>query len=420
VQKVLEEVGFACLGNTTYSLESISNDIICKNLIRLSESHNINVAKDCLQLPFIQIIPKMHKNPISFRPIISSKKCITKQLSKDIGKCLKLLLQNLTKYCNTIYKSTHIQPNWIISNNNPIVSTLDSMSNSRRLKSIATYDFEKLYTNLDHSDITSSMSNVINIGFGNNKRFIKITTYKAYWSTSRTDDHTVDQTQLLQMIDELVNSCYFTVGSSVFKQKIGIPMGTDCAPFLANLFLFSFEFAYTMKLIKSGNYQHANNLRHVYRYIDDITSVNDNNYLQDNYVNIYPPCLNLKKVNGTDDKADVLDVSVVINPGGNCSTTVYDKRDDFTFKIVNFPDLRSNINKNMAYNVYKEEIRRYLRICSSSALFLDKCLQLINNLKSKGYSKKDLYTNIRKVLRKDKKFDTYQVSVKLFLTKLFS
>ena len=32
---------------------------------------------------------------------------------------------------------------------------------------------------------------------------------------------------------------YDVCGDSLFKQKIGIPMGTDCAPFLANLFLFA-------------------------------------------------------------------------------------------------------------------------------------------------------------------------------------
>ena len=44
------------------------------------------------------------------------------------------------------------------------------------------------------------------------------------------------------MLTWLIDNIYVTFGNKVFRQQIGIPMGTDCAPFLANLFLFSYEF----------------------------------------------------------------------------------------------------------------------------------------------------------------------------------
>jgi hypothetical protein len=37
------------------------------------------------------------------------------------------------------------------------------------------------------------------------------------------------------------------VGNNVFRQCVGIPMGTDCAPLLANLYLFYFEYRYMLK-----------------------------------------------------------------------------------------------------------------------------------------------------------------------------
>ena len=45
-----------------------------------------------------------------------------------------------------------------------------------------------------------------------------------------------------QLIDYLVNNISVQVGNKVFRQCIGIPMGTDCSPLLANLYLFSFEY----------------------------------------------------------------------------------------------------------------------------------------------------------------------------------
>ena len=38
-----------------------------------------------------------------------------------------------------------------------------------------------------------------------------------------------------------MGNCYFTFGDKVFRQVIGIPMGPDPAPFMANLFLFYYE-----------------------------------------------------------------------------------------------------------------------------------------------------------------------------------
>ena len=47
---------------------------------------------------------------------------------------------------------------------------------------------------------------------------------------------TVDK--LIEYINFLIHNIYIRVGNKVFKQAIGIPMGTDCALLLANLFLF--------------------------------------------------------------------------------------------------------------------------------------------------------------------------------------
>ena len=39
----------------------------------------------------------------------------------------------------------------------------------------------------------------------------------------------------------LIDNCYFTVRNSIFRQVIGIPEGSDTAPFITNLFLYYFE-----------------------------------------------------------------------------------------------------------------------------------------------------------------------------------
>ena len=50
----------------------------------------------------------------------------------------------------------------------------------------------------------------------------------------------------------LIDNIYYVyVGDRVYRQCVGIPMGTDCAPLLDDLFLFYYEYEYMKDLIKN-------------------------------------------------------------------------------------------------------------------------------------------------------------------------
>ena len=61
-----------------------------------------------------------------------------------------------------------------------------------------------------------------------------------------------DVHELQVIFDFLIDNIFVDVGSIVFQQVIGIPMGTDCAPLVADLFLFSFEFRFMKELIHTN------------------------------------------------------------------------------------------------------------------------------------------------------------------------
>ena len=57
--------------------------------------------------------------------------------------------------------------------------------------------------------------------------------------------------------DSHIRSCYFGIGDQLFQQRIGIPMTSDLAPFLAKVFilmffLFFYEWKYISKLTKKN------------------------------------------------------------------------------------------------------------------------------------------------------------------------
>ena len=88
------------------------------------------------------------------------------------------------------------------------------------------------------------------------------------------------------MVDYLIDNIFVCVGNKVFKQSIGIPMGTDCAPLLANLYLFHFEYKFMKNLMKS-NLSKVRSFTYSFRYIDDLLTIN-NPCFQSNVKEIYP------------------------------------------------------------------------------------------------------------------------------------
>ena len=62
----------------------------------------------------------------------------------------------------------------------------------------------------------------------------------------------------------------------VFKQTVGIPMVTKCAPLLADIFLYPYESEFIQSLLSTGKKQlaYAYRFNITYNYIDDVLSIN--------------------------------------------------------------------------------------------------------------------------------------------------
>ena len=72
-----------------------------------------------------------------------------------------------------------------------------------------------------------------------------------------------------------------------FSDMVGISMGTNCAPILANLFLNSYENEFLHKLIKEGKRKLARKFNLSYCYIDDLISFNNKRF-REFISDIYP------------------------------------------------------------------------------------------------------------------------------------
>ena len=114
------------------------------------------------------------------------------------------------------------------------------------------------------------------------------------------------------MIEVLIDNIFEQFGGCLFSQAIGIPMGTNCAPLLADLFLYSYEKEFLHNMIRNGHRRLARSFNLCYRYIDDLIVFNNKKFL-DYLKEIYPSQLTVEKANKSHHLADYLDLTFIID-----------------------------------------------------------------------------------------------------------
>ena len=152
---------------------------------------------------------------------------------------------------------------------------------------------------------------------------------------------------------------FIRFGTKLYRQVVGIPMDTNCAPLVADLFLFcdKRDFMIPLSDVKQADIIDAFNTKS--RYLDNI--LNFTHVYFDNMVSqIYPSELQLNKANTSDTEAVFLDLHLSIS-NDIVSTKIYDKRDDFDFKIINFPFLDGDVPSSTSYGGYISQLIPFAR-----------------------------------------------------------
>ena len=108
--------------------------------------------------------------------------------------------------------------------------------------------------------------------------------------------------------------------SMVYQQKVRIPMGTNCAPLIADLFLYCYERDYMSNLQKSKRFDLIDKFNDTSRYLDVIITI-DNPTFAEHISDKYPRELQLNKANTSDKETSFLDLNIKVI-GNNIRTSV--------------------------------------------------------------------------------------------------
>ena len=410
--------------SSTYQRTDFTKEEVMVNHRSVLTSFGVNTQDENVDLPSLYWIPKLHKDPYKQRFIAGSAKCSTKPLSILLTSILTTVKDGLKKYCDVIYSRSGINQMWILKNSKELLENLNSNSLAS-VHSIKTYDFSTLYTTIPHSKLKSRLTELIRNAFrfkNGKKRYEYIVV--GYKSTYFVKDHSeaknkYTEDDIVRMLEFLIDNIFVECGGVIFQQVIGIPMGTNCAPLLADLFLYSYEAEFIQTLIKSGKRHLAKSFHFTYRYIDDVLSINNPKF--GDYIDyIYPVELEIKDTTDADHQASYLDLDLSYNRDKRLQVKLYDKRDDFNFNIVNFPFLSSNIPQSPAYGVYVSQLIRYARASSAYSDFLVRSRLLTSKLLGQGYNRFKLITTFKKFYgRHSDLIGKFQLSVTHMVTDLF-
>ena len=129
---------------------------------------------------------------------------------------------------------------WSIKNSGEVLNKLKCRG--FRATSLSTYDFSTLYTTLPHNLIKEKLLDLIEWTF---KRALKnygslylaCNDRKAFFTSSDQSRYTLWSCQnVCDALSYLLDNIYIRFGTKLYRQIVGIPMGTNCAPLVADLF----------------------------------------------------------------------------------------------------------------------------------------------------------------------------------------
>ena len=269
------------------------------------------------------------------------------ELSKLLTSCLTAVKNHVIRYCEKVYERSDKNLFWSIKNSGEVLNKL--RSRGFRATSLSTYDFSTLYTTLPHNLIKEKLINLIEWTFRREgSPYIACNERQAFFTSEDTKRYKLWSCQnVCEALIYLLDNIYIRFGTKLYRQIVGIPKGTNCAPLVADLFLFCYE-------------------------RDFMTSHTE---------------------------APFLDLHLSIS-NGFVSSKIYDKRDDFDFDIVNFPFLDGDVPRSTSYGVYSSQLIRFARVSSHVVDFNARNKSLTAKLLQGGYRYHKLQKTFSKFYRR--------------------
>ena len=198
--------------------------------------------------------------------------------------------------------TTEPPPSLVYKNSGEILDKLKARDFNAT--SLSVYDFSTLYASLPHNLIKDKLIDLIERNFQREgSPYLACNDRNAFFTSENPKKyHAWSCQNVCYALTFFLDNIFIRFGTKLYRQVVGIPMGTNCAPLVTDLFLFCYERDFMMSLSddKQADVIDAFNIKP--RYLDIILDIN-NVYFDNMVSQIYPSELQLNKTNTSDNKA---------------------------------------------------------------------------------------------------------------------
>jgi len=374
---------------------------------------------------------KATKVTAEVRYIAGSYMCSLQPLSILINTLLNTLRPSLCALWDTLIYDKTLEPVsiWMIQNSKKVVERIKLFNRTLDFKAktavtMETYDVKTLYTNIPHDDLILKLELLFKeieinsnteIGFRMKGKTCTLVEGNIIETGKQKGDAIYNMKDLLNMIRFLVNNTHITIADKIFRQCIGIPMGTNAGVNIVDFYLVKYELDFMKQLVDKEKWELITKFEHTMRYLDDILSVDNEffeNYLYndvtlDGIHGIYPSnAVKLQKVE-KGSRINYMDVTIVRFEGkhkvfaNKLYTQCYDKRRHgklAALNLIKYPSASSLLSQAVGHNIIITQCHRYAILDMYITDFIKDTVQVLGDLVRKGYSKTKLLEKIKHFL----------------------
>ena len=167
---------------------------------------------------------------------------------------------------------------WPIKNSGEVLSKLKEIG--YQATSLSTYVFSTLYTTLPHTLIKEKLNDLIERTFykKEGKLYLACNDKNALTSKDHYKGYHLWSCQnVCDALSFLLDNIYIRFSTKLYRQFVGIQIGTHCAPLVADLFLFCYERDFMKDLSSDNQADVIKAFNSTSRYVDDLLNI-------DNYI----------------------------------------------------------------------------------------------------------------------------------------
>ena len=344
-------------GELALNIESFLTTIESKRLLSESTIEYLR-PESPTRTPVFYLLPKIHKEGIPGRPIISGCGSPNEKISRFLDHYLQPIVQTLPSYIKDTndFLTKILYSNLIVPRNSTLVS----------------FDVKSLYTNIPQEEGIQSNIEQMHQYYGENLPLpISIIT---------------------QMFNFVLKNNYFTFNNEFYLQIHGTAMGTPCSPNYANLFMAKLE-----KTILNNNNFTKQPLLWL-RFIDDIFMIWQHNEreLEEfyKYINNIHPTIKFE-ITSSKNNINFLDTNEI----GQLESTIYKKPTD-TCALLHRQSFHPEHTKT---SVIFSQALRYRRVITKDDNLIQNLQKLRYQLLQRGYKFSEINSQFNKVLHYSQK-----------------